>query len=285
MGSSAMDRGYMATWEIRKDRLYLVAIDSWICGARAEQLDISCRHATLEDVLGPTVDERTQFASWYTGELRLPQGRQLLYIHNPYQSIYEREVVFRVRAGLVEPPTTVDNRKKPLPQEYGNTDRYAPPLGSFDISSSPPDLSIETRGLITAGVGLGKIILGAPEEQLKELLGPSERLYLGYQAVDEFHVDYVESVVQIRYDLPNKTAAAIYFNNMGARSRHVKTDRGIGFSATADDIRKAYGEPSEIRKILVSEISPATATDYRYPGIEFRFENEKLIRITIVRGE
>jgi hypothetical protein len=281
MGSSALERGYVATWEIRKDRLYLVGIDSWICGARAGLLDISCRHAMLEDILGATINARTQFASWYTGELRVPQGRQLLYVHLPYQSIYERDVIFRVRAGLVDQPKTVDNRKKLIPSEYGSADRYAPPLGSFDILSPPPDPLGESRELITAGVGFGKVLLGAPEEQIREVLGPSERLYLGYQAVDEFHVDYIDSLVQITYDLPNKTAAAIYFNNMGTRSRGFKTDRGISFHANTDDVRKAYGEPVEIRKIAVSETSYAAATDYRYSGIEFRFENDKLTRIAI----
>jgi hypothetical protein len=284
-GSSAMERGYVATWEIRKDKLVLAAIDSWVCGARAGQLDISCRHATLEDVLGPTVDDRTQFASWFTGELRVPQGRQLLYVHLPYQSIYEKDIIFRVRAGIVESPTTIDNRKKPILSENPSSYRHATPLGSFEISSAPPDPFVDMRDTVTAGVGFGTISLGATEAQIKELLGHGERIYLGYQAINEFYVDYADSVVQIRYDMQTKTAAAIYFNNMGVRSRHVKTDRGIGFPATADEVRKAYGDPIEVRKILVSEITPATATDYRYTGIEFRFENEKLTRIAIVRGE
>ncbi len=284
-GSSALERGYVATWEIRKDGLYLVDIDSWVCGARSGLLDIPCRRAMLEDILGPVVDERSQFAAWFTGELRVPQGRQLLYVHLPYRSIYERDVIFQVQAGVVKPPVTIDNTKKALPPEYRYTDRRSTPLGSFDIAASPPNLLDEIHEPITAGMGLRRIMLGASQSELEAVLGRGETLYLGYQAVNETYIDYGDSSVQIRYDLPAKTAAAIYFINRATRTRHLKTERGIGFSASVNDLLSAHGEPIEIRRILVSETSPAEAVDYCYPGIEFRFENNKLNRIAVVRSK
>lgn len=89
--STALWRGYVGTWEVDRDRLYLIGLQGW-----TEGRDQPCG---LEELF-PGFPERV-FAHWYNGELRIPQGRLLHYVHGGYSSTYERDLFLSVRAGLV----------------------------------------------------------------------------------------------------------------------------------------------------------------------------------------
>ena len=41
------------------------------------------------------------FAHWYSGTLRVPQGRQLKYVHMGYASTYERDLMLVVERGVL----------------------------------------------------------------------------------------------------------------------------------------------------------------------------------------
>ena len=51
-------------------------------------------------------------AEWFTGTLRIPQGKPIQYVHMGYQTIYEYDVFLRVQAGKVVDRQMVDNRGK-----------------------------------------------------------------------------------------------------------------------------------------------------------------------------
>ncbi len=87
---TALWRGYVGSWEILSDRLYLVGLE-----------------ATMEDgtpanlaTLFPAYPERV-FAHWYYGEIRVPQGKLLKYVHQGYNSIYEEDLFILVEKGVV----------------------------------------------------------------------------------------------------------------------------------------------------------------------------------------
>lgn len=87
---TALWRGYVGRWEILGDRLYLVELDG-----------------TLEDgtqaslaTLFPNFPERV-FAHWYCGTLRIPQGRQLKYVHMGYGSTHEQDLLLEIERGVV----------------------------------------------------------------------------------------------------------------------------------------------------------------------------------------
>ena len=119
MGSSGLSRGYTATWEISNGKLYLVEIDSWFCGPGYEEHPKECRRVTLTDILGPIGAKESQPAKWYTGKLRVPDGRQLLYVHSGFHSVFERDLIYDVKAGQVTGPEIIDNTNKPLPTDQG----------------------------------------------------------------------------------------------------------------------------------------------------------------------
>lgn len=87
---TALRRGYVGTWEIVQSHLYLVKL----VGRLRDGMD-----ADLASVF-PDYPDRV-FAHWYTGTMRIPQGRQLNYVHRGYASTYERDLLIAVNKGVV----------------------------------------------------------------------------------------------------------------------------------------------------------------------------------------
>jgi hypothetical protein len=88
--STALWRGYVGSWEIVADRLYLVDLS----GTLEDGSD-----ATLETVF-PGFPDRV-FAHWYSGTVRIPQGKQLEYVHMGYASKFERDLFLDIERGVV----------------------------------------------------------------------------------------------------------------------------------------------------------------------------------------
>jgi hypothetical protein len=88
--STALWRGYVGTWEILNDRLYLVELNGTLK---------SGDEASMESVF-PGFTERV-FAHWFSGCLRIPQGKRLEYVHMGYASTYERDVLLTLQNGVV----------------------------------------------------------------------------------------------------------------------------------------------------------------------------------------
>lgn len=88
--SSALNRGYIGTWKIKGNRLYLVKLKD---GAGKDARSCLAEYF-------PDHPDRV-FAEWYSGKLRLPQGERLKYVHCGYSSIYESDMFLTVENGIV----------------------------------------------------------------------------------------------------------------------------------------------------------------------------------------
>lgn len=88
--STALWRGYIGTWEILNDRLYLVGLRGTLK---------SGDEASMDSVF-PGFTDRV-FAHWFSGRLRIPQGKRLEYVHMGYASTYERDVLLTLQNGVV----------------------------------------------------------------------------------------------------------------------------------------------------------------------------------------
>ena len=86
--STACWRGYIGTWAVTDNRLYLVGLQG-----RVEMAGD-----------GPI------FAGWVSDWLRVVRGELLEYIHMGFQSVYERELLIRVEMGVVVETKTVENQ-------------------------------------------------------------------------------------------------------------------------------------------------------------------------------
>lgn len=88
---TALWRGYVGEWEIRDGRLYLVGISATLAEGQ---------EATLESIF-PGFPDRV-FAHWYSGILRIPQGKLLEYFHGGFGSVYETDLLVDVEDGVLK---------------------------------------------------------------------------------------------------------------------------------------------------------------------------------------
>lgn len=97
---TALWRGYVGSWDIQNDRLYMIGLQ----GALEDGTD-----ANLETVF-PGYPDRV-FAHWYSGEIRIPQGKLLDYVHGGFASTYERDVFLKFEKGVLVAKRVHENGK------------------------------------------------------------------------------------------------------------------------------------------------------------------------------
>ena len=88
--SSACWRGYIGTWEIKDGKFFLNKLVGHIKLAKNEPI-----HAT-----------------WFTGVLKVPQGKLVHYVHMGFGSLYEKELHIKIEAGMVTEQRVIDNAEK-----------------------------------------------------------------------------------------------------------------------------------------------------------------------------
>lgn len=93
-------RGYLGTWKIADNKLYLIGLEGNIQTMEGEK-DISM------DYLFPF--EKEVFAEWYCDEIRIPQGRLLHYVHMGYESVHEKDLLINIENGLVKSKIVLSN--------------------------------------------------------------------------------------------------------------------------------------------------------------------------------
>jgi hypothetical protein len=87
---SALWRGYVGTWEIKDERLYLIELMG----------ELKNRQNGSLDEIFPGFANRV-FAHWFTGRLRAPQGKMLQYVHMGFNSTYEFDLLIEIDRGVV----------------------------------------------------------------------------------------------------------------------------------------------------------------------------------------
>ena len=107
MGSTACWRGYHGRWAITDDTLWLVTLNR--CHSK-DQIPLS---EIFPGQAGPVR------ADWFTGSLRIPQGRQTMYVHMGFASQYESWLYIEIEKGRVVRRTIVT----PPPEEPGRPRR------------------------------------------------------------------------------------------------------------------------------------------------------------------
>lgn len=100
---SACWRGYVGTWEIKKDsdekkRLYLISINGSLK---------SGEEASLEKLFPG--NPKGVFAHWFSGTIRCPDGKLLNYVHGGYASTYEKDYFYEFDKGVLTGESVVEN--------------------------------------------------------------------------------------------------------------------------------------------------------------------------------
>ena len=99
--NTACWRGYVAEWEIDEGMLFLLKVVGNI-SYKGRGSDYNIFHdkvpATLSGIFGP-VRERVP-AKWYSGELRIPCGEMIEYVHAGYGSRFPKYLLIPVVNGV-----------------------------------------------------------------------------------------------------------------------------------------------------------------------------------------
>ncbi len=87
---TALWRGYVGTWEVLDDRLYLVSL------APFDEVDTSVSLECVFPGWGPKV-----FAQWFSGEIRVPLGKMTNYVHGGFASTWEQDLFLHFEHGVL----------------------------------------------------------------------------------------------------------------------------------------------------------------------------------------
>lgn len=87
---SACWRGYIGTWEIVENRLYLKAIEGELTNGQ---------EACLETLFPGYPDGA--FAHWFSGTIRCTIGKMLNYVHGGFASKFERDLFMEFKRGVL----------------------------------------------------------------------------------------------------------------------------------------------------------------------------------------
>ncbi len=125
MASSDCWRGYNGDWEIIKDQLFLVKLSGLLV--------IKSGKGSKENTTDLFPDQEKIFADWFSGEIRIPMGNMLEYVHFGYFSIYEKDMYLQFENGILTGKREIDNKKK-----YIKTRKkmFNPKTGLYTIKKS-----------------------------------------------------------------------------------------------------------------------------------------------------
>lgn len=97
-------RGYIGTWEIKENKLYLIKLVKGNCSGNPPEIPLT--------KIFPNQPAPIK-ATWFSGTLKVPLGKSL------YDGlIYEKELLFTVKNSVVISKKLVDNSNKELPIEH-----------------------------------------------------------------------------------------------------------------------------------------------------------------------
>ena len=91
-------RGYIGTWKVKDNKLYLVDLHGWVKGN--EEIGIEFFFEGKQEV----------FAKWYSGALRIPRGKALKYVHSGFSSKFEYDEFLEFKNGYLIDTQFVMNR-------------------------------------------------------------------------------------------------------------------------------------------------------------------------------
>jgi len=104
-------RGYVATWEVLGKQLHLREIDG-----NHEKVNIFFRKETtrfsIKDIFPKSLGRLVK-ANWFSGKLRIPQGKMTTY-DDDYGSRFEQEMIITVEKGDIIKIATLDYTNRTL---------------------------------------------------------------------------------------------------------------------------------------------------------------------------
>jgi hypothetical protein len=127
VSSTALWRGYVATWEVKDDHLLLVDVAILKSVSEQNHKGVSTELSSVMSKMFP--GGKAVPANWFSGHIIVPNGKLVQYIHMGYASTYENYIVLRIEKGAVRRKWDTDAEgfikfRESQFASYKNTDEY-----------------------------------------------------------------------------------------------------------------------------------------------------------------
>ncbi|PWB87890.1 transcription initiation factor IIB [Methanobrevibacter thaueri] len=165
IGSTACWRNYIGTWEIKDGKFYLKDLEGRMRMTKKEPV-----HAT-----------------WFSGVLKVPEGKVLQYVHLGFETLYEKEIHITIENGIVMGQTIIDNRRsiegykvksRKIAHELGLSEKAQFKAVKIIEEASNNGLTSgrNPAGVAAAAVYIASVLLGERKTQrdVAEIAGVSE---------------------------------------------------------------------------------------------------------------
>jgi hypothetical protein len=152
---------------------------------------------------------------------------------------------------------------------------------AIPVAPGPVDCQVgEGQPQIIAGEGWGPVRIGVASKTVDAFLGEGRR---SRKYAHVYFKNYELKGVQVSFENDSDTVHNMYFYNQQRDSPEFRVfcgqvDKGINWQSSVDDVKKAYGQPTAE---LSDTYLGVTSKRLVFEGIDFRFENEKMVRIGI----
>lgn len=90
-------RGYQAVWELKNDQLFLSGLEPVLGGD--ERFSLDYLFAKQKNIL----------ADWFSGDIKVPQGELMQYVHGGYASVHERTLILHFDEGCLIGSDLIEN--------------------------------------------------------------------------------------------------------------------------------------------------------------------------------
>lgn len=104
-------RGYVATWEIKENQLFLTALEGDIEGSGF--FGKKSKKGSIKTIFRKASQQGVK-ADWFSGKLRIPNGNMTQYEDSGYDSRFEKEIIITVEHGDVLKTRTLDYTQRKL---------------------------------------------------------------------------------------------------------------------------------------------------------------------------
>lgn len=135
--STACWRGYYGTWEIKNKKLYLIDLECYTANTEKREY-----WKVGMDFIFPKQTE--VFADWFSGEIRIPEGDMLDYVHGGYLSTYEFDFFLEFQNGHLIGKRGVNNIVEEAKRIINEEKK---PVGKPETASSQNSWLIKLRNI------------------------------------------------------------------------------------------------------------------------------------------
>jgi hypothetical protein len=212
-------------------------------------------------------------------QIERADGNQTIHIENFYPFLNLQARVYP--QALIELECTLQNLKSRAAKRPHDDTKWCTSLidGRLDALKPPECKPSESQPRVVAGEGWGSVRLGSDLTVVQASLGTGQA---GEKYSDSYFREFPKKGIEVLFEKAGIVRAIFFYNGQqdveGFGRFCGQTDKGIIWQSSPEEVKKLYGQPSDD---FSGQDSGGTWERLVFAGIDFRFENGKMVRIGV----